>query len=312
MQAFDPFPTPTDVLPRENATARRRRRAAFALWCSALAAAFCQPLWALTQLARTDLHSHTLLIPFITGYLLWVERRRRPGHHRTSPLPAAALAALALALIVLASGPVSPALALGQAGPVSLLILAFVCLVNAGGCLCFGSPWMRAAAFPLAFLVFMVPLPETAAFRCEEALKAASTGVAAWFFDLADVPVLQDGFCFRLPGLTIEVARECSGLRSTYVLLMTSLVVAYLFLRSSWRRALLVAAILPLGIARNGFRILTLGWLCVRYGPHMIHTWIHHRGGPVFFVLSMIPLFLLLYGLWKGEHRRQPAPPPRF
>ena len=303
MKSFNSIPA------QSGHAASLRRWLVFAGWCLGWLFAFVKPLWALALLARTDLHSHTLLVPFITAYLLWVERRRLPGEHQASLLPAAALAALALALVLLAQEPDSLASALGREGPVAFRVLALVSLVNAGGFLCFGWRWMWAAAFPMAFLLFMAPLPELIAFRCEEFLKAASTEVAAWFFDLAGVPTLRDGFFLRLPGLTIEVARECSGIRSTYVLLMTSLVVAFLFLRSPWRRAVLVAAIIPLGIVRNGFRILTLGWLCVQYGPHMIHHWIHHRGGPVFFVLSMVPLFLLLYGLWKSEHRRQPASP---
>ncbi|MEA3213068.1 MAG: hypothetical protein QOE70_6125 [Chthoniobacter sp.] len=283
----------------------RRRRAAFAVWCVVLVAAFFKPLCDLARLAATDLHSHTLLIPFISAYLIYVERRRLPGQSTTSWLPALVLGGVALGLVVIANG--AKALALGKEGPTALLILAFVGLVMAGGFVCLGAPWMRAAAFPMAFLVFMAPLPERIVFHVEHWLKLASAETAAWFFDLAGTPVLHDGVFFRLPGILIEVAQECSGIRSSYVLFMVSLIAAYLFLRSPWRRAILVAVVIPLGIVRNGFRILVLGWLCVQYGPQMIHTWIHHRGGPVFFVLSLIPLFLLLYGLWRGEQRKKRA-----
>lgn len=291
-----------------NLGLRNRRALAFAGWCAALGAAFAVPLWHLALLARSDLHSHTLLVPFISAYLLFVERRRLPGCGPLAAWPAAALAGLALALVVVARAPA--AFSLGKEGPTAALVLAFVCLTLTGGFLCFGSRWMRAAALPMGFLVFMVPLPEAVAFRLEEMLKTASTDTAAWFFDLAGVPALRDGAFFRLPGLTIEVARECSGLRSTYVLLMTSVVVAHLFLRGPWQRVLLVAAIIPFGIVRNGFRIFTLGWLCVEYGPRMIHTWIHHRGGPVFFVASLVPLSLLLWILWRGEQRKRRASLP--
>jgi exosortase/archaeosortase family protein len=54
---------------------------------------------------------------------------------------------------------------------------------------------------------------------------------------------------------------------------------------------------------RNGFRILVIGLLCVNVGPQMIHSVIHRRGGPVFFVLSLIPLLLLLWWLRRGEIR---------
>jgi exosortase/archaeosortase family protein len=58
---------------------------------------------------------------------------------------------------------------------------------------------------------------------------------------------------------------------------------------------------------RNGFRILVIALLCVNIGPQMIHSVIHRRGGPVFFVLSLIPFLLVLWWLRKGDVRaRQP------
>ena len=77
----------------------------------------------------------------------------------------------------------------------------------------------------------------------------------------------------------------------------------FFFFGRGWMRA----AAFPLGILRNGFRILVIGLLCVHMGPQMIHSLIHRRGGPVFFVLALIPFFLVLWLLRKGDvHTRQP------
>jgi exosortase C (VPDSG-CTERM-specific) len=255
-------------------------------------------------MAKTDLHSHTLLIPFISAYLIYVERRRLPVRYTFSWLSGLVVAIIAIGLVLAAGMFPAAALALGHEGPVAMLILGFILLVNAGAFFCFGTTWMRAAAFPMFFLVFLVPLPETIVYHLEHCLKLASAEVAASLFEIARVPVLRDALIFQLPGITLEVAQECSGIRSSYVLFMTSLVAAYLFLRSPWRRILLVTLVIPLGVIRNGFRILVIGWLCVHYGPQMIDTWIHHRGGPVFFVLSLFPLFLLLWWLWRSENGR--------
>jgi exosortase/archaeosortase family protein len=83
---------------------------------------------------------------------------------------------------------------------------------------------------------------------------------------------------------------------------ITSVLASHLFLKSPWRRVILVAFAIPLGILRNGFRILVIGQLCVHVDPQMIHSLIHKQGGPLFFALSLIPLFLLLWSLRKGEH----------
>src|SRR5207244_4861510 len=97
------------------------------------------------------------------------------------------------------------------------------------------------------------------------------------------------------------IAPECSGIRSSWMLFITSLLAAHLFLKKPWRRSVLVAAVIPLGILRNGFRILVIGLLCVHVGPEMIHSALHRRGGPLFFALSLVPLFLLLWWLRRSE-----------
>jgi exosortase/archaeosortase family protein len=85
------------------------------------------------------------------------------------------------------------------------------------------------------------------------------------------------------------------------VLFITSLVAGYLFLRSPWKRTILCLAVIPLALLRNGFRIFVIGQLCVQIGPDMINSPIHHRGGPLFFLLSLIPFFLFLIFLIKSE-----------
>jgi len=157
----------------------------------------------------------------------------------------------------------------------------------------------------------MVPMPDAMADALETASKYASAEVANVLFHLSGTPILRAGLVFQLPNITIEVAQECSGIRSSWVLLMTSILAANLFLKTPWKRIVLVAFIIPLAILRNGFRILVIGLLCVNIGPQMIHSVIHRRGGPVFFALSLIPLFVLLWWLRKGETRARPEEPHR-
>src|SRR4029453_5993621 len=167
----------------------------------------------------------------------------------------------------------------------------------------FGRAWMRAAAFPLAYLIFMVPMPDAMADALEMASKSAAAEVANVLFQLSGTPFLRAGPFFQLPNITIEVAKECSGIRSSWVLFMTSILAANLFLKTPWRRFALVALVIPLGILRNGFRIMVIGLLCVDVGPQMIHSLIHRRGGALFFVLSLIPFLLVLWWLRRGDVR---------
>ncbi len=181
------------------------------------------------------------------------------------------------------------------------MALAYVSVVAAGGFLFLGSRWMAAAAFPIAFLIFMVPLPDAAVHRIETASVLASADVSAWLFRMHGHPASARRHGVRAAGIVLKVAQECSGIHSSWVLFITSLVASHLFLKSPWRRIVLVAFVIPLAIVRNGFRILVIGLLCVHVGPHMIDSLIHRQGGPLFFALSLVPLFLLLAWLRRQE-----------
>ena len=156
-------------------------------------------------------------------------------------------------------------------------------------------------AFPLSFLVFMVPIPDRVVFWLERGSVLASADMAEMLFRMTGTPLLRSGTIFVVPNIVFEVAQECSGIRSSLVLLITSLLASHLFLRTVSRRVILVLFVLPLAILRNGFRILVIGLLCVYIGPEMIDSVIHHRGGPIFFVLSLVPFFGVLSWLRAQE-----------
>jgi exosortase C (VPDSG-CTERM-specific) len=273
-----------------------------------LLAAFAQPLLELVNYAAgSELYSYILLVPFVSAYLLYLRRDQLPKKY-VIDLPLA-IVSLAGGLGVLAITWCSDFTEQAPANNnrLVLLTLSFLCCLAGGGFFFLGRAWMRAAAFPLAYLIFMVPMPDAMADALETASKYASAEVANLLFHLSGTPFLRAGLLFQLPNITLEVAQECSGIRSSWVLFMTGILAANLFLKTRWRRFALVAFVIPLAILRNGFRILVIGLLCVNVGPQMIHSLIHRRGGPVFFVLALIPFLLVLWWLRKGDIRtRQP------
>jgi exosortase C (VPDSG-CTERM-specific) len=243
------------------------------------------------------------LIPFVSAYLLYIRRDQLPKKYVVDLAPGIVLLACGLGTLLFTYWLDF----VGRAPAVNyyfvLLSLSFLCCLAAGGFLFLGRDWMQAAAFPLAYLIFMVPMPDAMADALESASKYASAEVANLLFHLSGTPFLRAGNIFELPNITIEVAQECSGIRSSWVLFITSTLAANLFLKTPWRRFALVAFAIPLAMLRNGFRILVIGLLCVNVGPQMIHSLIHRRGGPVFFVLSLIPFLLVLWWLRKGDVR---------
>ncbi|MGH9241265.1 MAG: exosortase/archaeosortase family protein [Vicinamibacterales bacterium] len=276
----------------------RVRISGWAVWIATATLVFVRPLTALLSLAReNELHSHIPLIPLVTAYLLFIQRGTLPAPGRSSILGTLAMSSVAIAAG--SWGIASPELS--ATDRIAVMTFAYAALVAGGGFLFLGAKWMSAAAFPIALLIFIVPLPDAAVEWLERASVQASADVAAWMFRATGTPLLREGTIFALPTIVVEVARECSGIRSSWVLFITSLVASHMFLKSPWRRLVLVAFVMPLGIVRNGFRILTIGLLCVHVGPHMIDSFIHHRGGPIFFVLSLGPLFLLLTWLRRRD-----------
>lgn len=279
---------------------QRLRIAGWATSAGLLTLAFVQPLAQLGGHAlRNDLHSHILLVPLIVGYLLYAPVRPHPAAYRTSMAGALVLGAAGVAAI---SAAVAWRETLSVNDGLALTSLAYVSLVAAAGFAFMGLPWMRAAAFPLAFMIFLVPMPDRVVYWLENASVLASADAAGLFFSVSGTPVFRDGTVFALPGIALEVARECSGIRSSWVLFITSVLASGLFLKRPWHRMILVAFVIPLAVIRNGFRILTIGLLSVHVGPHMIDSPIHRQGGPIFFAMSLVPLFLLL---WWLRHREQ-------
>lgn len=270
-------------------------------WVVLLTLAFFQPLTTLIrESSASPLNSYIVLVPFVSGYLLYLGRRALPTVFLSSVGPALAMCGVG-AMAYAASRMWATGLTVNDG--LSLTTFAYVSIVAGGVFLFLGSRWMAAAAFPMAFLFFLVPLPDAAVYAIERASVLASADVSAMLFRMTGTPLLRDGTVFALPGIVLEIARECSGIHSSWVLFITSLVAAQLLVHSPWRRMIIVAFVLPLAIVRNSVRIVTIGLLCVHVGPHMIESWIHRRGGPIFFALSLGPLFLLLLWMRRAERR---------
>ncbi|MFL6514780.1 MAG: exosortase/archaeosortase family protein [Chthoniobacterales bacterium] len=274
----------------------------FSTFVVLLVAAFIRPLFTLfTTAMDDDLNSYILLIPFVSLYFLFLERHRLTTEHESSPTWAALPAVAGVAALILFSIPAASQTSLNNR--TALIISSFVCFVWTGGFLLMGKRWMRSAAFPMLFLAFLIPLPDQLVGWMETSLQSASAWAADMFFALSGTPALKTGNVLELPGISIQVAQECSGIRSTWVLFITSLLAAQLFVTRPLSRLILAAAVIPLGILRNGFRIMVIGLLCVHVDPDMIHSIIHRRGGPIFFVLSLGPLLFLLWILRRRELR---------
>jgi exosortase len=171
---------------------------------------------------------------------------------------------------------------------------------------CFGSRISLRLLFPLCFLFCLVPLPLFALDRIVVLLQQQSAYATRLLFAAFGVPVAQNGMFISIPGVTVEVARECSSIRSSLMLLVTTMVLAQLFLQSFWRKIAVVLLAVPLSVLKNAVRIFTLSMLGVHVDPGFLHGSLHEKGGIVFFIFALLVVLLLLWLVGLGEKN-----PPR-
>jgi len=276
------------------------------LFMLALVLSFLRPLLDLVAYAaRSELYSFILLVPITSVYLARLRMREVSSNLGFSPQ----LGFIPLSIgILIISGYYTTARHGGEINHndyLSFTINTFVAFVTSGCFMFLGRKAVAVVAFPVAFLFLMAPLPSFLTAFASDCLQHASAAAAYLLLRLLGTPVLKDGQVFQLPGITIEVAPQCSGIHSSLVLFIVSLVAGYLFLKGTWKRVILALAVILIGIIRNGVRIVTISLVCVYVDPGMIDSPLHHHGGPLFLGLSLVPFFVLLLWLRRSERSKE-------
>lgn len=265
---------------------------------------FQEPIRRLVALAASDEHyTHLLLIPAIALWLLWLDRER--VFRESSPSPRAGTVWI-IAGLVLGVGVYFHSPELGS-GPSSIAIIALILVWLGLFVLLCGAAALRRAWFPATFLLLFVPMPSDWVKGIEGLLQRQSADLTHILFRIVGTPVYRDELIFSLPGVQIEVAPECSGMRSSVALLIASLLLGHLFFRTVTQKLLLLLITLPLMIFKNAFRIAVLSWLGVYVSRDYLTGDLHHRGGLVFLLFALLLLVLALLVLERLGRK----PPPR-
>ena len=270
------------------------RAIVFGAYTVALAALNVDALRALIMLANRDqTASHVIAIPLVSLVLIGLSRAEIFSRARTAIGHGLTVILIGVGISLSGSGSYfdlgANALAVQTTG-------FLVCWIG-GFVLAFGVPACRRAAFPLAFLLFAIPPPPAVIAAATAFLKSGSSATVASLFTLTGTPYYRQGDVFSLPGVAIEIADECSGIRSSIALLLTCLLAGQLSLRRGWTRTALLLATLPVALLKNGIRIVSLSLLSIHVDPAFLTGQLHHDGGVVFFVLAlalMLPILGLL------------------
>lgn len=274
---------------------------AITFWLLSLVA-LRQPLSSLASLSFHDERSsHILLVPLISTLLLYLERKHIFRATRYCPKVGLPLLLLALVLWYVILPHLS---SLGTRDPLSVVASLIVLVWIAIFVLCYGVGSFRNAAFPMMFLLLMIPLPITVAEHAVAALQKGSAETCHALFRLLGIPFVRHGFQFSLPGVDIEVAEQCSGIHSAMALFIAGLLAQHLLLRGSWRKVCFALFILPIAVFKNAVRIVTISWLGIHVNPDFFHGQLHRQGGLPFSFLALALMTALLWLLRSlhGKH----------
>lgn len=235
-----------------------------------LAISFAPALLSLSEVWReVDYQSHGFLVPLVS---LWVALRERYAWRRLALVPDArglALLGIAFACYLLGLGIAS----------VPLQGVAFVAALAGAVLYARGAGWLRQLAFPLAYLLFMVPVPTSWISPLIVALQLFVSDVSVRLLHGLGVTIVREGNVLTLAnGESLFVAEACSGVTSVVTLAPLGVLLAYLTLRRPALRVLLVLAVVPLAMAGNLVRVVATVFATLRFGadvategpPHLL------------------------------------------
>lgn len=239
-------------------------------------------------------YSLGFLVPFVSGYFVW---KKWPEAVKLTKSPSIwGLAIILFGLLLHLSGTL-----LDLSGPSGVSII----IMLVGGCLYFhGKGLLKLMAFPLAYMIFMVPVPGGLIDRLGLPMQLLASGSTAHLLKLMGLDVYRAGIQLTVDGYKFEVAPACSGMSSLVALVGVSAVFAYLTrLRPAYKWALFAFS-LPIALAANIVRITTIALVGYQWGwenaMHIYHEW----SSPLLFLVAIALLFAINWGFeWLSARR---------
>lgn len=249
-----------------------------ALWAIAFIPVY--PSLVYTWLNHSD-NSHGLLVPFVSLYFIWQERKQLQEVNISTSNWGAIILVGSLGLYVLS-----------YAGGIAVSARAMI-IFSLIGLIWFnlGKNTLKLLAFPLFFLIFMIPVPDSILSLVSFPLQLFATKISTIIIQGFSIPAYREGNMLYFAQTQLEVAEACSGIRSIMSYTMLSFIFAYLLRKGYTRRIILVISAFPLAIIANIVRVTGTGVLAHFYGDKVARGFLHEFSGLVIFAFGFIFLF---------------------
>lgn len=258
------------------------------LLTAVVAGLYSPVMWRLVKQWYNDPdYSHGFLVPLLSAYLIW-QRRDKLAEISRKPSNWGVLVVLgSLGLLFLGS--------LGA----ELFLTRVSIILTICGLIVYFAGWalLRAMSFPLAFLLFAIPIPAIIYNEIVFPLQFIASRFATGILETLNLfPIMREGNVLIMPGMRLEVVEACSGIRSLMSLLALAAGYGYLAEKSNLVRWFLVLAMIPLAIISNGTRVMITALMTNYIGPKAAEGFMHEFSGWVIFVVATV-LFLALHSL---------------
>ncbi len=292
---------------KKNEIIRYRRHIIFGIILLALLMLYLPNYYSLFSFSlNSAVYSHIVLIPVIVIFFLL----REIMHIRNKIM---VNSDITIGILVMFSGSILGMIGLVFSNTMSendlLALNTLSSLIVMGGVVVvfYGLNFLKQIKFPVLFSVFMIPIPDFLYSIIISLLQSGSALVTFLILQLSGTPFFREGLTFYLEQLSIRIAPECSGIRSSLALIILSVMTAHLFLPTLKNKILFCLIVLPFTVIKNGIRIssLTLLGIYVDNG-YITDSLLHSRGGIVFFLLTLLlvlPIFLFFRNI--GNENKQ-------
>lgn len=231
------------------------------------------------QWATDENMGHGFFVPLVAGFIAWQRREKLLSIPRQPN-------GWGLFLVVFAA---CEALVATLGAELFTARLAF--LIALVGVILYlgGTQWVKALAFPLFLLLFMIPIPAIIYAQLTLRLQTLASQLGEVLITAMGIPVLRAGNTLILPSQTLDIAEACSGIRSLLSLGFLSLVYAYFADKRVWMRWALLIATVPIAIGANGIRVAVTGLLS-QINTELATGVYHETEGYIVFVVALIAL----------------------